>query len=142
MNAQHTSAENFERLMEEGSVALKSGDRSLAHDLWREAALLDPYNERVWLALLDVLERLEDRRVCLRNIVEINPMNVQARRMLRAYEARSQRRIQLSQQQKHNQVVKRRRRHTLIRRALLLGFIFGLSGVCFAIVLSILLYAI
>ena len=142
MNAQTTSTKHFERLMEEGSVALKSGDRILAHDLWREAALLDPYNERVWLALLDVLERLEDRRVCLQNIVEINPLNVQARRMLRAYEARSQRQIQLYQQRKHNKVVKRRRRRSLIRRALLLGFIFGLSGVCFAIVLSILIYAV
>ena len=142
MNAQNISTQNFERLMEEGMIALRSGDRTLAHNLWREAALLDPYNERVWLALLDVLERLEDRRVCLKNIVEINPLNVQARRMLRAYEARSQQRALLIQQQQTEEVLNRRRRRRLLRRSLLLGFVFGLAAVCFAIVLSILIYAI
>lgn len=141
MNAQDISV-NFERLMEEGHIAFSKGDHTLAHDLWREAALIDPYNERVWLALLDVLERLEDRRVCLQNIVEINPLNVQARRMLRAYEARAQRRVQRYQQQKREQEIRQERRRKLIWRALLLGFIFGLSGVFFAVVFSILIYAV
>ena len=141
MNAQDTGA-NFERLMEEGHIALRKGDRPLAHDLWREAALVDPYNERVWLALLDVLERLEDRRVCLQNIVEINPLNVQARRMLRAYEARAQRRVQRYQQRKREQELRQQQRRKLIWRALLLGFVFGLSGIFFAVVISILVYAV
>jgi hypothetical protein len=133
---------DFERLMREGRIALNKGDRDLAHELWREAAMLDPYNEQVWVSLLDVLDSLEDRRVCLQNIVEINPLNNQARRMLRAYEARQQRRSRVREERKEQLVVLRRRRRGLMLRALLLGILLGLSGVFFAVVLSILIYAV
>jgi|SRR5690606_10516131 len=133
---------DFERLMREGRIALNRGDAVLAHDLWREAAMLDPYNEEVWLALLDVLDSLEDRRVCLQNIVEINPLNAQARRMLRAYEAKEQRRFQLRQQRHQELINLRQRRQRLIVRSLLLGMLMGLSGVFFGVVLSILIYGI
>lgn len=133
---------DFERLMREGRIALNKGDAVLAHNLWREAAMLDPYNEQVWLALLDVLDSLEDRRVCLQNIVEINPLNAQARRMLRAYEAKEQRRFQLRQQRHQELINLRQRRQRLIVRSLLLGVLLGLSGVFFAVVLSILIYGI
>lgn len=133
---------DFERLMREGRIALNKGDAVLAHNLWREAAMLDPYNEQVWLALLDVLDSLEDRRVCLQNIVEINPLNAQARRMLRAYEAKEQRRFQLRQQRHQELINLRQRRQRLIVRSLLLGVLLGLSGVFFGVVLSILIYGI
>lgn len=131
---------DFERLMREGRLALDQGDRDLAHELWREAALLDPYNEQVWLALLDVLESLEDRRVCLQNILEINPLNLQARRMLRAYEARQQRRSKLKEERQSQLAVLKKHRRSLVTRALLLGLLLGLSGIFFAVVLSILIY--
>src|SRR5829696_3091029 len=79
-------------LMKEGKEAFASGHHSLAHDIWREAATLDPYNEQVWLALLRVLESNEDRRVCLQNIIAINPTNVRARHMLRQMHERVERR--------------------------------------------------
>ncbi len=134
---------DFNRLMREGRLALKQGDRNLAHDLWREAAMLNPYNEQVWLSLLEVLDSLEDRRVCLQNIVEINPLNVQARRMLRAYEAREERRAgaDSKKQRKSSFNIVSRSRRGLIVRALLLGLFVGLSGLFFAVFLSILLYA-
>jgi hypothetical protein len=132
----------FERLMREGRIALDKGDSDLAHDLWREAAMLDPYNERVWLALLEVLDLLEDRRVCLQNIVEINPLNAQARRMLRAYEARDIRRLQVRQQRRKELVVLKQRRRALMWRALGLGILLGVSGLFFGIVLSILVYGV
>jgi hypothetical protein len=131
---------DFERLMREGRIALDQGDRNLAHELWREAALLDPYNEQVWLSLLDVLDSLEDRRVCLENIVEINPLNAQARRMLRAYEARQQRRSKLKQERKSQLATLKKQRRRLVVRALFLGLLLGLSGIFFAVVLSILIY--
>ena len=132
---------DFERLMREGRVALDRGRRDRAHELWREAAMLDPYNEQVWLALLEVLDSLEDRRVCLQNIVEINPLNTQARRMLRSYEAHEQRQSKLQLEQKQRSIVKQRRRRHLVLRALLLGLILGLSGLLIAVALSILIYA-
>lgn len=132
---------DYKRLMREGRLALKQGDRELAHDLWREAAMLNPYNEQVWLALLEVLDTLEDRRVCLQNIVEINPLNVQARRMLRAYEARQERLTGVKKENEATLALIRRKRRGLVVRSLLLGLFVGLSGLFFAIVFSILIYA-
>lgn len=76
----------YEELMASGRDAFKAGKRQLAHDLWREAATVDPYDEKVWLMLFRVLDSDDDRMVCLENIIAINPMNVQARRRLRAYQ--------------------------------------------------------
>lgn len=130
----------FNQLMRHGRSAFERGDRELAHNLWKEAALLDPYNEHVWLALLEVLEKREDQRVCLENILSINPMNVQARRMLRAYEAKDQRRIEMRAKQMRRERGRRRERRGIILRALLLGLLIGVTGVIFAVALSILIY--
>jgi len=54
----------FADLMQAGRVAFSAGKRRMAHDLWREAANIDPYNEQVWLALLEVLDADADKRVC------------------------------------------------------------------------------
>ena len=74
--------ERFNDLLLAGKQAYEAGDRRAAHDRWRAAAAIDPYNEKVWTALLRVLDDEDDRRVCLENIIAINPMNVQARRLL------------------------------------------------------------
>lgn len=71
-------------LLRRGRTALQRGNRRRAHALWREAATVDPYDERVWQALLTVVETPDDRRVCLENILAINPLNTEARRQLRA----------------------------------------------------------
>lgn len=76
----------FQELMQAGRDAYQQGNRKLAHDHWHEAATLDPYNEQVWLSLYHVLDSQEDRIACLENIIAINPMNVQARRRLNAYQ--------------------------------------------------------
>ena len=102
--------------------------------------MLDPYNEQVWLALLEVLDTPEDRRVCLQNILSINPMNVQARRMMRADEAQMQRQAHQREKAKQRAVVLRQQRWVLVRRAVTMGVLLGLTGLIFAVVLSILLY--
>jgi hypothetical protein len=139
---------DFARLMEAGRLAYGQGNRQRAHDLWREAATMDPYSEQVWLALLDVLDSDEDRVVCLQNIIAINPMNIQARRQLRAYGAKTQELHSIhsiprrpTQRTASRSSQYRSSERGLLRRAILLGIALGLSGVLFAIVLSILIYA-
>ncbi len=139
---------DFARLIEAGRMAYAQGNRQRAHDLWREAATIDPYSEQVWLALLDVLDSDDDRIVCLQNIIAINPMNIQARRQLRAYGAKTQelnaiRSIgpKATQRTATKSGQARPSQRVLLRRAILLGIALGLSGVLFAIVLSILVYA-
>ena len=138
--------DDFARLMEAGRIAYAQGDRQRAHDLWREAATIDPYSEQVWLALLDVLDTNDDRIVCLQNIIAINPMNIQARRQLRAYGARTQELNAVRTiapkpaRQSARPTPARPLRRGLLRRAILLGIALGLAGVLFAIFLSILIY--
>jgi|GEM_PF-3425027 len=70
--------EPFVRMMRLGHACYVQGARKQAHRYWRRAALIDPGNEAVWLSLLNVVETDEDRRVCLENIVAINPHNKEA----------------------------------------------------------------
>jgi hypothetical protein len=79
-------AARVETLLAKGERAFKRGDHRRAHDAWRAAAALAPYNERIWIALLRVLEDDADRRVCLQNIVALNPLNAEAQRLLSLYE--------------------------------------------------------
>ncbi|MGJ3239909.1 MAG: tetratricopeptide repeat protein [Anaerolineae bacterium] len=72
----------FSRLMRLGQVAHAQGDDRAAHHYWQQAAMLEPANEQVWTALMWVIDDDEDRKVCLRNILAINPDNTQAQAML------------------------------------------------------------
>jgi hypothetical protein len=73
---------SFARLMRLGQVAHAQGDSKGAHEFWRQAAMLEPDNEQVWTALMWVVEGDEDRQVCLKNILAINPRNLRAQAML------------------------------------------------------------
>lgn len=73
---------SFDRLMRLGQVSQSQGDDKAAHYYWRQAAMLQPDNEQVWTALMWVIDNDEDRKVCLKNILTINPQNINAQRML------------------------------------------------------------
>ncbi len=69
-------------------MAYAVGNRQQALVLWRRAATLSPYDEQVWLALLDVVDNDADRQVCLQNIVFINPNNTQSKQYLKRVSGR------------------------------------------------------
>lgn len=75
----------FARMMRLGHVSYAEGNLKQAHRFWRRAAMMKPYEEQVWLALLNVVETDADRRVCLQNIITLNPNNIQALQRLNAY---------------------------------------------------------
>ena len=139
--AARPGSERFEELFQAGRSAFAMGNLQQAHDFWKEAARFSPFNEQVWLALLDVIDTDEDRRVCLQNILQINPMNVQARRMLNQIVARKESAEQLHADKKIDVKKNKSRRRGVFARAFILGIVIGLSGIVFAIVLSILIYA-
>lgn len=143
MNQQvaRAGADQFNDLLQAGRSALALGNRQQAHDLWKKAAQLNPYSEQVWLALLEVIANDEDRRVCLENILQINSLNVQARRELNKLDARDERRQQYQVEQAQTLSAQLQRRRYVVIRAVLLGLAIGLSGVLFGIVLSVLIYA-
>ncbi len=75
MIVSESEANRFTALMRTGQIAFIKGERRKAHQYWREAATLDPYDEEVWEKLLAVVETNADRRACLENILAINPKN-------------------------------------------------------------------
>jgi hypothetical protein len=140
-NLMSRTTHTYSELMQAGRAAFIAGRRKDAHRIWKEAATLDPYNEQVWASLLEVVGDDHDRQVCLQNILQINPLNVQARRELNRVDAKLQRaELKVRESQRAIQGQQRRRR-TVIFRAMLVGIAIGLSGALFAIVISILVYA-
>ncbi len=81
-NAGHPPDAEVEQLLREGVAAVKLGDKATARNRLNEVVSRDQYNELGWLWLAQVVETDDERRVCLGNVIVINPNNVQAQRML------------------------------------------------------------
>lgn len=79
-------AEKARTLLQQGYVAYNNWEIDKARLLWRKAAVTDPANEDIWIALLNVTRDEEDRKVCLQNILVLNPDNELAEQRLRLLE--------------------------------------------------------
>lgn len=126
-----------QRLLDEGEAARSAGDAALAHKLWRKAAALDPYDERIWLRLLVVVTTASDRRACLENIIALNPLNADARRLLRNEQERARQVQQEPARRAARARRKRQRSLSAFGRAFVIGLIAGLAGVVLGVVASI-----
>lgn len=85
MQTETDHATETEKLLRRGTVHFKSGDFRGAHRAWRRAAMLSPYNIDVWRNLQRVVSSDEDRRVCLQNILAIDPNDEEAAASLNVY---------------------------------------------------------
>lgn len=65
-------------LLRAGIEAAKRGDKPAAADLLQQVVDVDERNEQAWLWLSGVVEDPEDTRICLENVLEINPNNARA----------------------------------------------------------------
>ena len=70
-------------LLKRGVVAAKAGRTEEARRALLQVTELDEQNEQAWLWLSGVTESFEDRRVCLENVLTINPNNSHAQSGLR-----------------------------------------------------------
>jgi ribosomal protein L40E len=70
------------QLLAKGVESAKAGQRAEAFDLLLDVVELDRRNEQAWLWLSAVAENLEDQRICLENVLTINPDNIIARERL------------------------------------------------------------
>ncbi len=68
----------------QGIEAAKNGDRTTAQDLLYDVLEQDPKNEAAWVWLSYVVDSIPDRRVCLENVLVINPANKYALKGLAA----------------------------------------------------------
>lgn len=75
---------DINRLLARGVAAAKAGQRAQAYGLLLEVVEVDERNELGWLWLSTVAENLDDQRICLENVLTINPENKLARQRLTA----------------------------------------------------------
>lgn len=75
-------------LLREGVEAARAGDKATAREKFEQVTDLDEDNERAWFWLASVVETDEERRVCLSNVLYINPENEKARQMMDKLEAK------------------------------------------------------
>ncbi len=68
--------------MREGIQAVKAGQREKARALLTQVVEQDEHNEQAWLWLSGAVETDEDRRICLENVLALNPNNTAAQRGL------------------------------------------------------------
>ncbi len=75
-------------LLEQGIAAVRAGRREEARDILTRLVEVDERNEQAWLWLSGVLDDPEDVRICLENVLDLNPANVQAQQGLKWLESR------------------------------------------------------
>jgi Flp pilus assembly protein TadD len=129
------SRSRLNELLKTGKAAFDAGDKQAAHDALREAALIDPYNEQVWMGLARVVDGAEDKRVCLENALAINPYNATARQQLLAYN----RTIERSEEEAaryHERLKAKRRAH---RRTFWKGVGYGIVAALVAIIIAVII---
>jgi hypothetical protein len=82
-NVSNTRAENnVDQLLREGIAAAKSGQRERACDLLMRVVEQDEENILAWLWLSDVVDSLDDREICLENVLALDPDHEAARKGL------------------------------------------------------------
>ncbi len=70
-------------LLQRGIEAARAKRNAEARELLMQVVQLDEQNEQAWLWLSGVVESFDDRRVCLENVLALNPGNSRAQAGLR-----------------------------------------------------------
>jgi len=81
-DAENVQADQTDAWLREGIAAIKAGQNERAHELLIRVVARDEQNAQAWLWLSGVVESLEDRKVCLENVLQIDPDNAPARKGL------------------------------------------------------------
>lgn len=72
----------MDKLLREGIAAAKSGQRERARELLMRVVEQDEGNIQAWLWLSSVVDSLEDREICLENVLTLDPTSDAAHRGL------------------------------------------------------------
>jgi tetratricopeptide (TPR) repeat protein len=82
LEAEVSQADQVDAWLREGIAAVKAGQNERACELLIRVVALDEQNAQAWLWLSGVVESLEDRQVCLENVLKVDPDNAAARKGL------------------------------------------------------------
>jgi|GEM_PF-249694 len=75
-------AREFEQLIQDGMIAVKNGNLSLARKLLNQAALINSADPRIWIWLSATTNDLQERKTYLERAIASDPSNATARRGL------------------------------------------------------------
>jgi len=78
-----TTRQELAQWLHEGILAAKAGQHEQARFRLLDVVEQDQTNEAAWFWLYRVFERYDDKRVCLENLITINPQNKWAQEELR-----------------------------------------------------------
>lgn len=73
---------NVDGMVREGISAYRAGKKDEARTFLLKAVEIDERNEQAWLWLSAVVESVDEQRICLENVLAINPNNERARQGL------------------------------------------------------------
>ena len=82
--------QNLQDLMRQGIEAAREGKKAEAKGFFQQVVDQDDKNEKAWMWLASVVGTDEERRVCLSNVLFINPNNERAQAAMAKLDARSQ----------------------------------------------------
>jgi hypothetical protein len=71
-----------DKLIQEGIDLLQAGDVAAARELFSQAVVLDPRNEKAWIWRSGAVETDAERKSCLLHVLAINPENKVAQHAL------------------------------------------------------------
>ena len=69
-------------LLRQGIDAARAGNKAVARALLEQVVALDPQHEKGWFWLAAVTDDLHEKRICLSNVIVINPDNARAQNLL------------------------------------------------------------
>jgi Tol biopolymer transport system component len=81
-----TPEPQVESLLKQGIEAARAGNKAVARAMLEQVVEADQQNEKGWFWLAAVTDDLHEKRVCLGNVIVINPNNERARRLLEQLE--------------------------------------------------------
>lgn len=73
-------------LLKKGIDAAKAKDTASARALLEQVVQLDQHNEKAWFWLAAVTDEADEKRICLGNVLVINPNNARAQKLLEQLE--------------------------------------------------------
>lgn len=83
------SQDNVQELLKQGIELAREGKKAEARKLFEQVTELDDQNEKGWYWLASVVTTDEERRVCLGNVLFINPNNERAQKLMAQLEAKA-----------------------------------------------------
>jgi hypothetical protein len=89
-----TTQPDTSELLRKGIEAARAGDKAAARALFEQVVDLDEKSEKGWFWLASVVDSDDERRICLANVLHINPTNERAQKALDLLEAKERQRVE------------------------------------------------